>query len=125
MSENTQCVSFDPLDRLIGRLVSEAYSYAIRLDEATRYTREDSRESAARRVTGEFKDVLRKTLCEYQSAHSLPTASLPDDLRFDGERYRAFFDAGLPITYLGEQYQDKDFLDAAIDATLGARNGRA
>ena len=119
MSENTQCVSFDPLDRLIGRLVSEAYSYAIRLDEATRYTREDSIESAARRVTGEFKDVLRKTLCEYQSAF------LPDDLRFDGERYRAFFDAGLPITYLGEQYQGKDSLDAAIDATLGVRNGRA
>ena len=50
---------------------------------------------------------------------------LVDDLRPDAERYRAFFDAGLPITFLGEQYHDKAALDAAIDATRGEHDGRA
>lgn len=35
----------------------------------------------------------------------------------DTERYRKFINAGLPITYLGEDYHDKQSLDAAIDAT--------
>jgi len=35
----------------------------------------------------------------------------------DAERYRKLLGAGLPITYLGEDYHDKDHLDAAIDAT--------
>lgn len=34
----------------------------------------------------------------------------------DAERYRAFFEAGLPITFLGVDYRTKDELDAAIDA---------
>ena len=50
---------------------------------------------------------------------------LVDELRPDAERYRAFFDAGLPITFLGEQYHDKAALDAAIDATRGEHDGRA
>ena len=36
----------------------------------------------------------------------------------DGARYRAFFDAGLPITFLGEDHETKESLDAAIDAAL-------
>lgn len=50
---------------------------------------------------------------------------LVDELRPDAERYRAFIGAGLPITYLGEEYRDKAALDAAIDATLGECDGRA
>ncbi|PYE13387.1 hypothetical protein C7410_14742 [Paraburkholderia silvatlantica] len=34
----------------------------------------------------------------------------------DAARYREFLDAGLPITYLGVDYHDKESLDAAIDA---------
>jgi hypothetical protein len=34
----------------------------------------------------------------------------------DAARYRAFFDAGLPITFCGVEYDDKPSLDAAIDA---------
>lgn len=40
-----------------------------------------------------------------------------DKLRADARRYNAFFDAGLPITYLGQPYYTKADLDAAIDAT--------
>ena len=68
-------------------------------------------------------------------AHDVETAGLEtsighlgrlvDDLRPDAERYRAFFDAGLPITFLGEQYHDKAARDAAIDATRGEHDGRA
>jgi hypothetical protein len=43
--------------------------------------------------------------------------TLTDDAR-DGARYRAFFSAGLPITFLGVDYCDKSSLDAAIDAAL-------
>jgi len=53
-------------------------------------------------------------------AHAPPAqqaVSLTDDAR-DGERYRAFFDAGLPVTFLGVEYRDKASLDAAIDAAL-------
>ena len=35
----------------------------------------------------------------------------------DAERYQSFFDAGLPITFLGVDYRTKEELDAAIDAT--------
>lgn len=35
----------------------------------------------------------------------------------DAARYRSFFDAGLPITFLGVDYRTKEELDAAIDAT--------
>jgi len=34
----------------------------------------------------------------------------------DAARYRAFFDAGLPITFMGVEYRSKEALDAAIDA---------
>ena len=44
-----------------------------------------------------------------------------EGLRADAERYNAFFDAGLPITFLGESYETKQELDAAIDS---ARAGR-
>jgi hypothetical protein len=33
----------------------------------------------------------------------------------DAARYRAFFDAGLPITFMGVEYHAKADLDAAID----------
>lgn len=36
----------------------------------------------------------------------------------DAERYRAFFSAGLPICFMGEEYRDKESLDAAIDEYL-------
>lgn len=39
----------------------------------------------------------------------------------DAARYRAFFDAGLPITYLGVEYRSKTELDAAIDAIAASR----
>lgn len=41
----------------------------------------------------------------------------------DAARYRRFFTAGLPITFLGVEYDDKASLDAAIDADL-AQEGR-
>lgn len=34
----------------------------------------------------------------------------------DARRYRAFFEAGLPITFMGQEYRSKDDLDRAIDA---------
>lgn len=43
------------------------------------------------------------------------------DAVLDARRYRAFFDAGLPITFEGEEYRTKAELDAAIDASLAER----
>ncbi|REG57742.1 hypothetical protein B0G80_0372 [Paraburkholderia sp. BL6669N2] len=54
-----------------------------------------------------------------QSAAPLPRASEPvegEAVTQDAERYRAFFDAGLPICFCGAEYHDKASLDAAIDA---------
>lgn len=42
----------------------------------------------------------------------------------DAARYRHFFAAGLPITFMGVEYDDKASLDAAIDADL-AQEGKA
>jgi hypothetical protein len=42
----------------------------------------------------------------------------------DATRYRRFFDAGLPITFMGIEYHDKASLDAAIDADI-AQEGKA
>lgn len=39
----------------------------------------------------------------------------------DAARYRRFFDAGLPITFMGVEYEDKASLDAAIDADLAQK----
>lgn len=44
-----------------------------------------------------------------------------EEARRDAGRYNAFFDAGLPITFLGVEYRTKADLDAAIDAALGAK----
>lgn len=44
-----------------------------------------------------------------------------EGLRADAQRYNAFFDAGLPITFLGQPYYTKADLDEAIDS---ARAGR-
>lgn len=41
--------------------------------------------------------------------------ALDSDDAADARRYRAFFDAGLPITFLGQPYWTKADLDAAID----------
>jgi hypothetical protein len=41
-----------------------------------------------------------------------------DALKADAYRYRAFFDGGFPITWLGVDYRTKEELDAAIDATM-------
>ncbi|WP_368649017.1 hypothetical protein ABRY95_00050 [Castellaniella ginsengisoli] len=45
----------------------------------------------------------------------------PAQDREDAERYREFFAAGLPITFLGADYRDKPSLDAAIDAARAAK----
>lgn len=68
-------------------------------------------------------------------AHDVETAGLEtsighlerlvNDLRPDAERYREFIDCGFPITFLGVDYCNKAALDAAIDATRGAGDGRA
>ncbi|WP_176078870.1 hypothetical protein [Paraburkholderia tuberum] len=39
------------------------------------------------------------------------------EVRRDAERYRAFFDSGLPICFCGVDYYDKASLDAAIAAS--------
>lgn len=39
-----------------------------------------------------------------------------ESLAADAERYSAFFSAGLPICFMGEDYENKADLDAAIDA---------
>lgn len=44
-------------------------------------------------------------------------------LRKDARRYQAFFDAGLPITFLGVEYYTKPDLDAGIDAAIEAERG--
>ena len=120
-------------EKLVNELAGMAYSYAIELDAATRDADHDDLEAVSRRITGKLKKAIYKAL--FSSAHDAEMAGLEasvghlgrlvDELRPDAERYRAFFDAGLPITYLGEQYGDKAALDAAIDATRGACDGRA
>lgn len=40
----------------------------------------------------------------------------------DARRYRAFFDAGLPITFMGVDHRTKSCLDAAIDAAIAAQD---
>lgn len=50
-----------------------------------------------------------------------------EGLRADAQRYNAFFDAGLPITFLGQPYYTKADLDEAIDSARAGRedgNGR-
>ncbi|MGF6806249.1 hypothetical protein OKW30_001375 [Paraburkholderia sp. Clong3] len=49
------------------------------------------------------------------------------EVRRDAERYRAFFDSGLPICFCGVEYRDKASLDAAIDAAIAAsaKTGRS
>lgn len=37
----------------------------------------------------------------------------------DAKRYLAFFDAGLPVTFMGESYYTKADCDRAIDSYLG------
>lgn len=54
-------------------------------------------------------------------AASAPDAGSPTTKRprfSDAQRYRAFFDAGLPITFLGVEHRSKRELDAAIDFHL-------
>lgn len=51
------------------------------------------------------------------SAINLLMAKLKD-VGPDAARYRRFFEAGLPITFRGIEYEDKTSLDAAIDADL-------
>lgn len=53
------------------------------------------------------------------------TAILADyaAMKADAERYLAFFAAGLPITFMGEDYSDKPSLDKAIDAARAAHTG--
>lgn len=46
-----------------------------------------------------------------------------EGLRADAQRYNAFFDAGLPITFLGQPYYTKADLDEAIDSARAGREG--
>lgn len=46
-----------------------------------------------------------------------------EGLRADAQRYNALFDAGLPITYLGQPYYTKADLDEAIDSARAGREG--
>jgi hypothetical protein len=59
-----------------------------------------------------------KKLAECYSVPAYAFNGASDGERKDAERYRAFFKAGLPITFCGIQYYDKGCLDAAIDTTL-------
>lgn len=74
--------------------------------------------------------VERRTLLRYFKTirnRATPAPAQPDPLHVanergeeakDAARYRRFFDAGLPITFMGVEYDDKASLDAAIDADL-------
>ncbi|WP_187617487.1 hypothetical protein [Paraburkholderia sp. UCT2] len=69
-------------------------------------------------------DRLSTLLCEIRAACGDNGERERDELvgfigevRRDAERYRAFFDSGLPICFCGVDYYDKASLDAAIDAT--------
>ncbi|MBB5411892.1 hypothetical protein HDG34_005858 [Paraburkholderia sp. HC6.4b] len=73
-------------------------------------------------------DHLSTLLCEIRAACGDNGERERDELvgfigevRRDAERYRAFFDSGLPITFCGVDYYDKASLDAAIDATPSQR----
>lgn len=45
----------------------------------------------------------------------------PGKMQANARRYEAFFQAGLPVTFLGESYSTKADLDSAIDRFLGGR----
>jgi hypothetical protein len=45
-----------------------------------------------------------------------------DEAITDAKRYQEFFRHGLPITFLGFDYDDKTSLDAAIDAAIAERH---
>lgn len=77
-------------------------------------------------------DELAQEIRRVDGKHSMGAGALAEALmpflrrssgqdREDAQRYRAFFDAGLPVTFLGEDYRDKSSLDAAIDAARAAK----
>lgn len=66
--------------------------------------------------------VVRGT--DHESAMAALRAEV-ERLRADARRYLAFFGHGLPITFLGCDYESKADLDAAIDAAHGAQGEQA
>lgn len=69
-------------------------------------------------------EFVMAMLCRQPHEYTVPLYATPVgsdavDAR-DGERYRCFFEAGLPITFLGCEYSTKRELDAAIDAALAS-----
>jgi hypothetical protein len=75
-------------------------------------------------ANGDPRDVA--AYCAFLWHHGERTAAQPEPASADAEdaaRYRAFFAAGLPITFLGVDYYDKPSLDAAIDIARAAKSG--
>lgn len=70
---------------------------------------------AVSRIVDILDRQLRAEPMAWMTHHDFTSSQLTEHK--DTERYRKFINAGLPITYLGEDYHDKQSLDAAIDAT--------
>ena len=56
----------DALDRLVDRLAGMAYSFAVRLDQATKGANGDELEGVARRVTADLKAEMRAAIAASQ-----------------------------------------------------------
>jgi len=54
----------DALDGLVDRLAGMAYSFAVRLDQATRGANGDELEGVARRVTADLKAEIRAAIAQ-------------------------------------------------------------
>ena len=70
-------------------------------------------------VAHESAQMMRKAA----AALAQPAREPMTDERQNALRYLAFFDAGLPITYLGVEYRNQAELDAAIDAHITTQQG--
>lgn len=76
---------------------------------------------ASFRASPDMRKGDRLVRLEDHQARIVELRAQVDGLRADAQRYNAFFEAGLPITFLGQPYYTKADLDEAIDS---ARAGR-
>ncbi len=114
----------DRLQAQVEQLRTEAKVASDRIQELGRFTKAQRGEVEGLRAdlsrTERNRDMWKEQ-CARQ-AEQLETGVLRlNAAQDDAQRYNAFFDAGLPITFLGQPYYTKADLDEAIDS---ARAGR-
>jgi len=79
-------------------------------------------------MTNTINEQFETLFKQFEQARRLVKELNADELaetHADAARYRAFFDAGLPITFMGQDYHDKSALDVAIDAAIAKIKGMA